>query len=250
MRRAAGFSLLELLVALGILGALMLAVNSLQTGTLDISTRVNSEADRYRELTDATGFISDVIRQADHVYSSVVLSTDNTLVPSAAQLSAAACAIPPVGSNPPCFAVRIPLSESSTSNLITGYRYYAFRFVARSSLPTGTSGWKVDETWLDANTYAIVAYSCTTLNSGTPSDACGLTGTGAGVTAITGMRAALVTEDLTYANYPSGTVTPFSYDSGTKQFTLQLRTAFRHSGTTRYVPGDRAYEVRVLSRNR
>lgn len=64
MKRKDGVTLIELLVAVGLMGLVLTGVFGIVVGTMRFSTASQSTSDRLRELTNATGYVVDQIRGA------------------------------------------------------------------------------------------------------------------------------------------------------------------------------------------
>ena len=77
MTRRDGVTLVELLVAVGLMGVVLTGVFGIVIGTMRFSTASQGTSDRLRELTNATGYVVDQIRGAR---SAVACGTDCVVV--------------------------------------------------------------------------------------------------------------------------------------------------------------------------
>uniref|UniRef100_UPI002869D02F PulJ/GspJ family protein n=1 Tax=Deinococcus sp. TaxID=47478 RepID=UPI002869D02F len=64
MRKQEGLTLVEILVAMAILGIILVLITNWQTQTLQITTKTNNLATQTAELNDLTGYIGDRVRSA------------------------------------------------------------------------------------------------------------------------------------------------------------------------------------------
>ena len=231
MRRTTGLSLVELLLAMAIVGIVLSALLSLTVGTTRVMQTTSSTADVLRDLSDVTGYIGDNIRRARHVLPTATVNGESCAVTAAL----------------PCFALVIGDIEG-TGNDINRYRFAAYRVVPRVSLP---ATFKADDAWADANTYAIVELRTVLCAPGpTPcSSATQLTGT-----TITGAESFLVFDglSLTTAGLVTGTTQPpFTHVPDSNRVTVRLRAVQRIRGEVRHSPAlpSAAHELEVVKRN-
>jgi prepilin-type N-terminal cleavage/methylation domain-containing protein len=229
MTRNAGISLIELLVAMAILGVVMSALLALTGGTISFTRSATVMSDAVGGLSDVTGYVGDRVRGARHVFSSA------TVDGVACQLDAAT----------PCFAVVVGRIEGA-GPAIDRYDFLAYRLVARSTIATAL---KRDNTWADANTFVLVEQRRTLCSPSTTTctDATPLTGT-----TITGTTVSIVVDGVTLTSdgFVAGTtVRPFTVAG--EQITLRFRTADALRDGVRHAPPlDRApYTLIVVSRN-
>lgn len=235
-RRQAGFTVLEVLITLAILGVFLVAVTTTQSSTLQTSSQQSGLANRLRDLQDAGGYVADRLRQ------SILVSTDLSV-------NGAACQITASGAGAPCFAVlasdmrQVGSTPQYQPNV---YMYLAYRLVPRSNVSTAE---KADDTWADANTFALVEYR-STICAPTASVTCSPGTVPTTIPAsIANMTANVLLDFITLDAVGGGTFTPFAYDAASKQFTLTLRQEQLEFGRSMYTPSNDAYTITVQRRN-
>lgn len=219
--KRAGFTLVEVLVAVFILGVVLAGLLSLITGTLRFSTASTSTSDRLRELNDVTGYLADSIRRSTEVLTSSTVNGETCDIDSETE---------------PCFSVVVP--EADGGNAINKYTQLFYRVMPRSELSTD---YKAVDEWADDNTYVILEYRKVLCDSGTP---CSPTPP-SGESTVSYAQWYLVLDGLTF----EGNTEPFNYDATSEAFTLDFRVADHRRGATRYTPADEPYELTVVKRN-
>ncbi|WP_038047207.1 prepilin-type N-terminal cleavage/methylation domain-containing protein [Thermus caliditerrae] len=132
-----GFTLLEILVAIAVLGIFTAALLSFMQSTLAANRTARVQAQLLEELKDAAGYLADTLQEAKAVLTS-------------AQVNGQTCA------PPSCLAVLVP--ESVTSCALRAYR-----LENRSAVG---NDYKAPDPWADANTrmlreYRLGGQSCT-----------------------------------------------------------------------------------------
>lgn len=219
-----GFTLLEVLVVIGILGLLVTAVANLVVGTLRTTSLAQSQAAVLTSLKDATGYISDQVRSATRVYAS--LTVDSNLC-SATSTTA------------PCFGVLLPVLDNAGNFVADSFQVRVYRLRLRNLLGANL---KVANAWADANTYFIEEYRQGCINPNCPLNA----------GSISGGSWFLVADQLTLTN-TAGTITPFAITtnaSGTRTgVEIRLRGVVSINGRTLYIPSDSIYTTTVRARN-
>lgn len=224
MRRQ-GVALVELLVAIAVLGVVIGVLIAVTSSTLTFSARAISDAERLAELRDVTGYMSDNIRRARTVL------TDTTV-------NGAACTI--TAGSRACFALVVP--EARDSEAIDTYLFLAYRVQPRSELG---ALYKLADAWADANTYVIQEYRrvlcspTTTPCSGSPAVP------PTPLPTISGARPYLVLDGLAFDNLAQA----FSYDPATGKLTLTLQVKERHRGVVRFTPQSAPLKLQVVRRN-
>ena len=225
----AGFTIVEVLVAVFILGIVLTGLLSLVTGTLNFSTVAVSSSDRIRELNDVTGYLGDKIRGA----SEVVVSGSEINIASAP--NGGICEID--DSTTPCFSVVVPEATSGTG--IDKYTQFFYRIEPRSALP---DEYKVANSWADDNTYIIKEYRNVLCTGSECDDASNREAE----MSVSGAQWYLVLDGL---QMDFSTQPPFEYVDSSGEFSLNFRVADHRRGTTRYTPADEPYELTVIKRN-
>lgn len=262
----AGLTLVELLVAMALIGIVFAMITNWQVSTLNISMRTNATSQRLSDLNDVTGYVGDRVR------SGIYLRTTGFTVNSASAYSSGAC-----NTTTPCLAVLVPETDpnigkvtaakvtSGTTTLIneissTGvrYRYHLYRLEPRSSLSADD---KPGDSWADNNTQVLIEYrgrgpATGVLASVCPSEEEKLTPTDCtdvmtkfvSETAFKGLIPYLVADYLTPADELGSGVAPFAYDATTKSVTLAFQTKQQVRGQTQLTPAT-PYTLTVQARN-
>lgn len=202
----AGFTLVELLVAIAVLGILLSAIVSLTSGFLGFSRRVSAINERLADLTDAMGYVGLNARASMRVYGEVGSTRDVTF-----GVSTFTCAI----SDPdePCIAFVVP-NVSRATGLITG-----FDFVAYSVRPL--SAWSqnpgIQGGWDGTDTPVLLEYRARLCD--------GCTAPPAAPEPVTATRESLVIADLFLElDGGGGAIAPFAVSTESSRVTLSLRT--------------------------
>lgn len=269
-----GLTLVEMLVAMAIMGIVFVLVTNWQVSTLSISTRTNAMSQRLTDLTDATGYVGDRVRAAIAVRDGGF--TVNASSATAATNSGKCDAVTP------CLALLMPesdeelkgsadLSTSSGSTNIgpfrtTGVRYrvYVYRMEPRSILNADD---RADDAWADNATNKVMVlreYRGVKASSGVTSTVCPEAETTAAgsatvscnamashfltTNAFSGLQPFLVTDHLSLTNASGTAITPFSWSSGTRTITLQFQTKQSVRGNVTFLPAT-PYTLKVQARN-
>lgn len=269
-----GLTLVELLIAMAIMGIVFVLVTNWQVSTLGISTRTNAMSQRLTDLTDATGYVGDRVRAAIAVRDGgfTVNAGSATATTNSGKCDAVT----------PCLALLIPesdeelkgsanLSASSGSTKIgplrtTGVRYrvYVYRMEPRSILNVDD---RMDDAWADnaANKVMVLReYRGVKASSGVTSTVCPeaeTTAAGSGTTscdavashfltasAFSGLQPFLVTDHLSLTNASGTALTPFAWDAGSRTITLQVQTKQSVRGNVSFLPST-PYTLKVQARN-
>lgn len=241
--RTHGLTLVEILVGLALLGIIMAAVLSLQVGTFRSASDIQGGADQLRELQISSGYLTDRVRTASAVSTSLTVNgTTCTMTPAAGEY--------------PCFAVLVgEIRQVGSTPLFAPntYMYLAYRLVPRSSL---TAAAKTPDSWADSNTLALMEYRsvfCGPIASATCATATPPpTGSVAIPTIVpatlTGLTEAVIADRFTLTD-GSGTFTPFAYNATKGEFTIRFRQAQRVNGKTVYTPSNGPMTVVIQRRN-
>ena len=200
-----GFTLVELLVAIAVLGILLSAIVTLTSSFLGFSRQVSAINERLADLTDAMGYVGLNARASMRVYGE----------PGATRLVSFGgppftCAID--DPDEPCIAFVVPEVNRATG-LITG-----FDFVAYSVRPL--SAWAanpgVPPGWNGTDTQVLLEYRrqlCT-----------GCTNPPEAPATVDATRVSLVIADLFLEFDAGGAIAPFAVTTDSSRVTLQLRT--------------------------
>jgi len=141
MNRTPAFTLTEVLVALGILGVLAAALVTWQTSTTRVTTQAAAHSALFANLSDATGYLSDRIGTAIHVYDSVSVNGTNCtpLAPDPAER---------------CLALIVPEARGGPG--IDTLLLVAYRLRGRQDSCCRND--VQPDAWADANTRVLVEY--------------------------------------------------------------------------------------------
>lgn len=263
MRRRAdqGLTLVELLIAMAIMGIVFVLVTNWQVSTLSISTRTNALSQRLSDLTDVTGYVGDRVRSAVRVR----VATSGMTVNSG---TGNACS-----NERPCLAVVLPMPSASGG--INEYDLYTYRMEPRSVLNEDD---RPDDDWANGTDVSPAVTSRVqvlreyrTHSASTPAtcqatpaqfESGSFVGTSANVANCTAMRDLaslgsvgstlpyLVSDYLTPANelkdVSGANVPAFSLTSGA--ITLRFQSKFRVRGATQLLPIP-PYALTVQARN-
>ncbi len=213
-----GISMIEVLIAILILGTVLTALLRLTVGSLTFSAISVSTAERLQELNDATSYVADNLRRAKGVETSLTVNGQN-------------CDITSYN----CLAVVIPASQSGST--IDTELLLVYRLEPRSSLGTN---YKVPDSWADANTLVLMEYRKELCGGST-----GLSCPQAVGSSVTGLTPYFVVDQLaTTSDVPD----PLNYD-GTKTFTLRFQVKDQASSNILYTPQDGPSELKITRRN-
>lgn len=229
VRSTRGFTLVELLVSMFVLGILLAAVIALSSGYLGFSRRVSVINERLADLNDALGYVGTTARRA-----MAVVGTDGTSVDIEFAGDTFACSTAVADA---CVAFVVPIVDRTTaSSEITGYDLLAYRvvpFSAWDANPGVPAGWDGDETPLMLEYRSELCVGCTVPPA-----------VGAGVTAS---RESLVIADLTFGA-GAGSFEPFSVANGTVNVTFRMRSQGAGVEAGTLVPADGPLELTVVRR--
>lgn len=237
----AGLTLVELLVAMSLMGIIFALVTNWQTSTLSVSARTNALSQRLGELNDVTGYVGDRVRSALAVRT------------SGFTVNGGGC-----DATTPCLAVLVPEDRAEASGGSVVYNRQYLQLVYRVE---PRSGWaatdpdKVADSWADdpANRVVILReYRARCVPTPTANCAPFLAGfktTGAFVD----MTPSLVADLLTSRDQAGGTITPFGYTydpvARTGVVSLAFQGKHRARGITTFTPTTGPYTLQMLARN-
>ncbi|GHF34060.1 prepilin-type N-terminal cleavage/methylation domain-containing protein [Deinococcus metalli] len=240
-----GLTLVEILVAMAILGIVLALIINWQTQTLQLTTRTSAQAQQLADLNDMTGYIGDRVRSAVRVR----VATSGLSVNSG---SGNACT-----TSTPCLVAVMPeYTSAGTQKFVL----YVYRMQDRSAVSTDD---KTDDSWAENNVQVLREYRSTDTSS-TPISC--LLGTGetfetaaatpcaamrnlSTLSSVSGLQPYLVSDYLTPSNtLPSG-ASPFVYTANTRSTTITVQSRKQVSGVIKTVPATGAYTLTVQARN-
>lgn len=255
----AGLTLVELLVAMALIGIVFAMITNWQVSTLNISTRTNATSQRLSDLNDVTGYVGDRVRAALRVRTATSGLSVNTG-------TGATCA-----TERPCLAVVLP--DPNDNGQINKYVLYVYRIDPRSVLNADD---KVTDTWAETNVAVLREYRSTDPSSSgggsTPSNCiatpeqfekntfvntvaapnnvtnCTTMQNLSSATNFTGMQPFLVADYLTPVDELGSGVVPFAHAPTTKSMTLTLQTKQQVQGRIQLTPAT-PYTLTVQARN-
>lgn len=230
--RQAGFTLVELLVTMAIIGILLAVILNLQSSTISFTDKQSGLTQRLQAINDVSGYIGDRVKAAQLVPDGLSLPIGGTSTGTSACSRAG---------TEPCLAVVLPVVDA-TCGLVVNWRLHAFRYVPRSPLPANE---KVALPGLDiTGVYGlreirvpsgVADGTCTAPMNTVPTTFSG--------TSTSGMLA----DNLVL---PTGTDKAFEYDPDKKIVTLRLRSvAANRAGTLEHTPSSGPYKLQVFARN-
>ena len=201
-----GFTLVELLVAIAVLGILLSAIVTLTSGFLGFSRQVSAINERLADLTDAMGYVGLNAKASMRVYGEAGATRQVSFGGSTFT-----CAVD--DADEPCIAFVVP-EVSRASGLITGFDFvaYAIRPLSAWTLNPG-----VPAGWDGATTPVLLEYRrqlCTGCTA--PPDA---------PATVDATRVSLVIADLFLElDGGGGAIQPFEITTDSSRVTLRLRT--------------------------
>ena len=145
-RNTSGFTLVEILVAIAILGIVLAALFNFSRSTLRFSSTTSAVSDSVADLSDAEGYLTDAMRNAK-----VVLSAFTLLRPDSSTL--ATCDLDASGT---CIGLVVPVVDTSQrSQPIVNFNLSAF-FVQ----PIGATfdGLGIAQGWQGEDTLSLIEY--------------------------------------------------------------------------------------------
>lgn len=245
MKIDAGLTLVEVLVAMAILGIVLALITNWQTQTLQLTTSTSAQAQQLADLNDVTGYIGDRVRAAVRVRVATSGLTVNTGTGNACSASS------------PCLAVVIP--EGTAAGALK-YVLYVYRMQARSVV---SSDDKLDDTWAEDNVQVLREYRSADTAS-TPINC--VPGAGATFetsvvsacatmrnldtqTSLTGFQPFLIADYLTPSDALPGGVTAFSWLPASRSVTVNVQSLRRVRGVSKTLPAASAYTLTVQGRN-
>lgn len=246
MKRTDGLTLVEILVAMAILGIVLALVTNWQTQTLQLTTKTGVLAQQLADLNDLTGYVGDRVRSATQ------MRLTGLTVNAASAQNAGKC-----DSTTPCLAVLVPEQEVSGATITRRWLRLVFRVESRA-LWSNSDVDKVPDTWADtaANKVVIIREyreTCTVTIS-PPNDCVPFKSSFSGAV-FSGMNTALVADNLTSVDQAGAVITPFVFKPSSSTsipsntLTLKIQSKKTVRGTTSFTPGDGPYTLDVQARN-
>ncbi|ASN81335.1 PulJ/GspJ family protein [Deinococcus ficus] len=263
--RTEGFTLIEVLIAMGLLGIVLALILNWQMSTLNVSTRTNAMARSLNDLNDVTGYVGDQVRSAARVR---VVTSEFTINSS----PSFACT-----TDYPCLLLTVP--KETDTGVVAKYQLVIFRMSPRSDVTNAND--KVADSWADSNVNVLFEFrskdpgtstsapsTCVireTDSSGNVTyqstlEASSRTGCSALREDTSGVHLASLTSVSNFDRYivsdylapkselGAGNV-PFAYNTTTKELTLNFRDKQRVRGTTTFLPTTGPFTMTVQARN-
>lgn len=242
----AGLTLVELLVAMALIGIVFAMVSNWQVSTLSISTRTNAMSQRLTELNDVTGYVGDRVRSA------ITVRTGGFTVNAASASNSGQC-----DATTPCLAVLVRVEEAESSGAGVVYKRSFLRLIYRvesRSTWSATDQDKVANAWADNADNKIVILReyrerCAIGADPSDPDCSAFVNNFSKVSTFAGLNRYLVADHLTSVNQAGGTITPFAYNTATKTITLAFQSKQRVQNRVEYMPTDGPYSLQVQARN-
>ncbi|WP_168734657.1 prepilin-type N-terminal cleavage/methylation domain-containing protein [Deinococcus sp. KSM4-11] len=249
MKSQSGLTLVEILVAMAILGIILILVTNWETQTLQLTTKTNTLATQIAELNDLSGYIGDRVRSASQV------RLTGFTVNAASAVNAGKC-----DTTTPCLAVLALEEEVNTATTPSTVTRTWFRLVYRvEPRSTWSSVSKVPDTWADnaANNVVVVREyrdNCIEASGGVCSassppltvDAYKASFSDA---AFSSMSPALVTDYLSSVDQSGAAITPFALDTVTNTIILTFQSKRNVKSVTTFTPADNPMTLAVQARN-
>ncbi|UBV42070.1 prepilin-type N-terminal cleavage/methylation domain-containing protein [Deinococcus taeanensis] len=244
LRRTGGLTLIELLLAMAIMGVVLVLITNWQTSTLDLTTRTNATGRGLSELTDLTGYVGDRVRSAQRVRVATSGLSVNTG-------SGNACS-----ALRPCLAAVLP--EVDPAGKVTQYVLYVYRMEPRSVVTLD----KTPDAWAEDNVQVLREYrsgagstpaNCVPSAGETfataSSAACQDMRNLAGLAEVKSFTPYLVSDYLTPSDQLPGGAAPFTWNAATRSVTLRVQFRQQARGRVTTLPSAQPYALDVRARN-
>ena len=211
-QRSLGFTLLELLIALGILGILISAIIAMTSGFLGYTRHVSVTNDRLIELNDVAGYVATNGRRAMQFIggsTTVDISIGGTTFTCSTNAT-----------DGPCVAMVVPIVDREAAGAdIIGFDLLAYRVVPLSDWdddPGLPQGWNGPDTPLMLEYRAELCSSCS-VPPVVPND-------------VAADQVSLVLPNLFLEDNAGDAVAPFAIEGGSAESALRLGLRTRGSG--------------------
>ncbi|MFC5847075.1 PilW family protein [Deinococcus petrolearius] len=167
-RRGAGFTLLELLISMALIGIILAALFSFFSQSSNVSAQSSSRAELQQEVLNAQQLIAGKLKEAWYIYPSGTTMTlggsNNTNNTRRNPLAPAASSQTWTTGTQPILAMILPPTTAGTTN----YRFYAYYPVLRSVWIAATGGTSAptssnpgSDTLNDSSTWILAEYRAT-----------------------------------------------------------------------------------------
>src|SRR6056297_876227 len=162
-QRNDGFSLVELLISMAVLGILLVAIVSLTSSFLTYSGRVSTVNDRLSELNDAAGYIATNGRRAMAVVGAAEVGGGGlTPIDITYGSDTFTCSVP--STDGPCVGFVVPVVDrTTTASDSTAFDLLAYRVLPLSAWahnPGPAEGWNGADTPLTLEYRVSLCTSC------------------------------------------------------------------------------------------
>ena len=242
MQRSGGFTLIEVLVTMVVLGLLLGSLTSFWISTLRVSTSAETTAQQLLNLQDASAYIVDRVRGASAILSQLTITDPDG--------TSRGCALEPDPAlgQIPCLGMLVRKINASGDIQEHLYLALAYVFDSRALLP---ANYKIPDTWLDTNSFVLREYrlECTTAPLLYPA----LTVCPGDGGSIVGVEGQLLVDGLTNSGL-NGPFVPFALTGA--EIVLRLRGVARINSRVLYFPAadtqatpGGVYRVTVRARN-
>lgn len=231
-RARCGFGLIELIVALAVLGVLLSAIIGLTSGFLGFSRRINVINERLVDINDAIGYVGLNVRRAMGVYG----EDETSSVRFTGVGLAFDCHLN--SADGACLALLVPVRDPDETWSILEYQLLAYRVVPLSAWTVGMGNPGLAEGWANSETPLMLEYRAR-LACGTPippnPNPCPPPSVPASIQA---QQASLVIADLTFETAASVAFEPFEVGAAASRVTVRMRSLGSGQNAGIAVPGD------------
>lgn len=235
-----GFGLIELLVAMAVLGILLSAIIGLTTGFLGFSRRINVINERLVDINDAMGYVGLNVRRAMRVAG----DEEVTSVTVTGIGDAFDCHL--TSTDGACLGLLVPVRHATETWRVDRYDLLAYRVVPISAWTVDNPG--LAEGWAADRTPLMLEYRAR-LSCGAPdpvtSNPCPPPPIPSSVAA---QQLSLVIADLAFETAAGVAFEPFTVAAETSRVTVRMRSIGSGQNADITVPGDEPLETVFVRR--